>query len=476
MQPTSDSETTYVLPTWMRGWERFWFTPADPAVLALIRLTAGLVLVYSFVVYSFRLQEFMGEHAWYDLELRRALVDEYPQFTGPLNWHKAGKLPAPTTPWQHEYRGAYNTLWRSDPPPPYPTSQAQAERIHKFCLQFGFDPRINGLRPPEPDDDRDWEYVEAYARTHRTPPPAIPSSKEESREIDTYFSRYGVDPRNLYARGSPVFSLWFHITDPQAMAVVHGLVVLVAVAFALGFCTRITSGLLWFLSLCYIHRNPGALFGVDTMVTIILFYLMLSPCGAVFSVDRWLAGWWARNKPRIVARWFGLLGRPVAESAVVPPAPVVITPSVAANVAIRLLQIHLCIIYLLAGLAKLQGQSWWNGSAIWLSMANYELAPMQSELYLSFLRFLGSHQILFTIFMTAGGYFTLAFEIGYSFLIWQPKLRWVFLASAVLLHGFIGLFMGLQSFSLVMLIMNGVFLRKEEVYWLAARVGMKAQR
>ncbi len=173
-----------------------------------------------------------------------------------------------------------------------------------------------------------------------------------------------------------------------------------------------------------------------------------------------------------MARWFGLIGRPVAESVVAPPAPFDVAPSVAANVAIRLLQIHLCIIYLLAGISKLQGQSWWNGSAIWLSMANYELAPMQSELYLSFLRFLGSHQILFTIFMTSAGYFTLAFEIAYAFLIWQPRLRWIFLASAILLHGFIGLFMGLQSFSVIMLIMNAVFLSKDEVHWLAAKVGL----
>ncbi len=470
MQPTAES--TYALPRWLRGWERFWFTPADPAVLALIRFTAGLVIVYSFVVYSFRLQELMGEHAWYDLVLRREMIDDYPQLTGSLNWSKAGKIPAPTTPWQHDYLAAYQHRWGSDPPPPYPKTEEQAKRIHDFRVKFGFDPRINGLRPPGADEKEAWDYVEAYTKVHGVPPPAVPTP-EESFEIDSYFSRFRVDPRNLYARGSPVFSLWFHVTDPQDMAILHGLVILVSIAFTLGFCTRLSSGLLWFLSLCYIQRNPAALFGVDTMMTIILFYLMVSPCGARFSVDQWLAGWWTRNKARLVARWLGFFGRAVPENAVAPTAPTAVAPSVAANVAIRLLQVHLCIIYLLAGISKLQGQTWWNGNAIWLSMANSELAPMNSEIYLSFLRFLGSNQVLFTIFMTSAGYFTLAFEIGYAFLIWQPRLRWAFLAAAILLHGFIGLFMGLQSFSLIMLIMNGIFLTKCEVYWMVSWLGIR---
>jgi hypothetical protein len=68
--------------------------------------------------------------------------------------------------------------------------------------------------------------------------------------------------------------------------------------------------------------------------------------------------------------------------------------------------------------------------------------------------------------MTFSGIFTLIFEIGYAFLIWRPRLRWYFLASAILLHGGIGLFLGLKTFSFIMLSMNMAFLRKEEVYWL----------
>ena len=33
-------------------------------------------------------------------------------------------------------------------------------------------------------------------------------------------------------------------------------------------------------------------------------------------------------------------------------------PSVAANLAIRLIQVHMCIIYLFSGIGKLQGEHW----------------------------------------------------------------------------------------------------------------------
>jgi hypothetical protein len=250
------------------------------------------------------------------------------------------------------------------------------------------------------------------------------------------------------------------------MMMVHVAFIGCALLFTIGFCTRITTVLTWFALLCYIHRNPTILFGVDTMMTIVLTYLMICPCGAVFSVDRLILGWWRTAKPRFVQAWYRFRKLPI-------PAPTEIAPvleppsqSVSANVAIRLLQIHVGVVYLFSGTSKLLGPSWWNGTAVWATIANYEFAPMGNELYLDFLRFLGKHHWLYDGFMTGSGLFTLCFEIGYIFLIWRPRLRWFFLIAAILLHGGIGLIMGLKTFSLMMLVMNMAFLRKDEVHWL----------
>ena len=43
-------------------------------------------------------------------------------------------------------------------------------------------------------------------------------------------------------------------------------------------------------------------------------------------------------------------------------------PTISANLALRLIQLHLVFIYAMAGLAKVQGPSWWNGMALWGTM------------------------------------------------------------------------------------------------------------
>ena len=465
MNPSSTDR--YVLPRWLRPWEEFWFTPADPSVLALMRICAGMIVVYTLMVYSFTLQDFMGEHSWHDLKLRRDLVENRPVQVGSLNWNDAGPLPEPVTAFQEEYRRSYRKKWGSMPPPPYPDDNDidMVDFLNNFRQKFRGDLRINGLKLPTTLNERQyaWEYTKLWG----TPPPAYAQSQEEDDAINVYMLENGVDPRRVYAKGRPVWSIWFHVIDPTAMAIVHGLIVFSAVLFTIGFGTRITTALVWFGSLSYIHRNPSVLFGVDTMMTIMLFYLMFSPCGEAYSVDRALRRWWVNAKPGVISWWYRLLRLPVPTPlAPADPVPDLPAPSVSANFVIRLLQIHVCIIYLMAGLSKLQGNAWWNGNAIWLTLGNYEFAPMQFEIYLRFLRFLGGNQMLYDAFMTGSGLFTLSFEIGYAFLIWRPRLRWIFLAAAILLHGGIGLFLGLKTFSLMMLVLNMAFLRKEEVYWI----------
>jgi hypothetical protein len=332
------------------------------------------------------------------------------------------------------------------------------------------DPRFNGARLPA--NDKEYAYLETYTRRWNTPPPDYPETDEEAQRIQDYMEREGGnDPRRAYALGMPVWSAFFHVTDPVGMYVVHWAIVFVTLLFLLGIGTRVTSALTWFAGLNYIHRDPACLFGVDTMMNIVMLYLAIGPSGAALSVDRLIARWWSKNKPRVVSRWYALFGRQVSPADVAPAdyhaQP---QPSVSANVAIRLLQIHLCIIYLVSGLAKLQGNAWWTHSAIWGTIANYEFAPMQFAWYVAALRLLGQNQFFFELFMTCGCLFTLAFEIGYAFLIWPRRTRWLFLVAATILHGLIGMFMGLKTFSLMMLVMNMAFLRPDEVRWALSRV------
>src|SRR5689334_10942651 len=47
-----------------QAWNRFWFTPADPATLSAIRILAGAMLLYTHAVWSIDLVEFFGPQSW----------------------------------------------------------------------------------------------------------------------------------------------------------------------------------------------------------------------------------------------------------------------------------------------------------------------------------------------------------------------------------------------------------------------------
>jgi hypothetical protein len=192
-------------------------------------------------------------------------------------------------------------------------------------------------------------------------------------------------------------------------------------------------------------------------MNILLLYLMIGPSGAALSVDRLIARYWAS--------WRALRGRRPVPDYLEP------RPSVSANFTLRLIQVHLCVIYLVAGLAKLKGPAWWEGTAIWKTMANFEFSPMHFSPYLDFLHFLSNHILLWYIVLTGMAVFTLCMEIGFPILIWVRPMRWVMLTMALLMHTGIALFMGLNTFSLFMLVFLLAFVPLETMQKLLGLLG-----
>jgi Vitamin K-dependent gamma-carboxylase len=298
----------------------------------------------------------------------------------------------------------------------------------------------------------DWE-----SQPKPLPPPA---SAEEKKRIDDYMQTWGgADPRRNLTTGSRVWSVWFHVTDPGWMMLIHLLTLVVMLLFTVGLCTRVTSALTWLLALSYIQRAPTTLFGLDTMMIIVLLYLMIGPSGAALSLDRLLAHWWARRRAE---------GKNRPAPAWQPP-----QPSVTANFALRLIQVHFCMIYLASGLSKLQGAAWWNGTAMWGTMANYEFAPLNWAHYEDFLIFLCNHRPLWEVLTSGGVVFTLMLEIGFPFLVWPRPTRWLMIIGSVMMHTGISLTMGLTTFSLMMLTMLLAFVPAAAVKRLLAALTIR---
>jgi hypothetical protein len=239
--------------------------------------------------------------------------------------------------------------------------------------------------------------------------------------------------------------LW-HISSPQLLWMHHGLTLLVTAMFAVGLMTRITAPAAWFLQLMYLHRLTGHLFGLDQIVTYSAMYLMLAPGGSCFSVDAWLR---ERLRPRRsqnrVLCWL------LPEAA----------PSIAANIATRLLQLHLCVIYLFGGLAKTRGQSWWDGTAMWYSVGNYEYQSIDMTWISAYPRL-----------SSAMTHATLFWEVFYCALVWPRLTRPFVLAAAVAVHGGIALFLGMITFGVMMITANAVFIEPKSILrWMGKAKG-----
>jgi hypothetical protein len=171
------------------------------------------------------------------------------------------------------------------------------------------------------------------------------------------------------------------------------------------------AGLVWGLHLCLAGGHITS-YGIDTFAGILLFYFLWLPVGAVASLD--------------------------AVAGTAPPA-----VSSDARLGLRVVQIHLCLVYLACGLEKAAGSQWWNGEAIWRSVMMPEYAQYS-------LAWLSQAPWLAKVF----GWGTLVVESGYACFMWVPRLRPFWLLAIVGLHLGILLLMGLTLFALMMMVLS----------------------
>jgi hypothetical protein len=291
---------------------------------------------------------------------------------------------------------------------------------------------VNHLRELDPGNRR-----ATVAFMHR-----LPTLSPEEREAElTYLEHWNLERRLTGRVGNPIFSLWFHVTDPVGMAVAHAVMLGIFVLFAVGLWTRVTSVLAWLAAVSYIHRTQQVLFGMDTMLNILLFYLMFADAGAALSVDRLIKRY--RAAKQSLARTGGI-DAPTAAYLKQPPV------NAASGFAQRLVQVHFCFIYLASALSKLKGQSWWSHHAYWDTLVNPEFTLIQYRWYESLVRDMVTYRPVYAVMAATGIAVTFLAELGLPFLVWTRKRPYI-LVVAFLLHAGIAVFMGLWIFSLLMM-------------------------
>lgn len=249
------------------------------------------------------------------------------------------------------------------------------------------------------------------------------------------------------------FSVYYYLPQQDWLIFsLHCFFVIAMVTFTLGLFTRISNFLAWFGHLSYTTRGFIGWFGLDTVLLMLSFYLLFTNSGATLSLDRLLKeSRKLRGERKPLPSWRDLL---------LAPAP----PSWSANLATRLIQVHMCIIYACAGLAKLQGGTWWAGTAVWITMMTEEFTPISFE----WIAHLGRHTWWWVSAILVA--FTLFLEIGFPFLIWTRFWQPIMLFLAVVVHGGIGVIMGLGSFQVAMLTGCASFISPEGWRWFLSTI------
>ena len=255
-------------------------------------------------------------------------------------------------------------------------------------------------------------------------------------ELEAFFTDGGFQPASLVnVRGG--LSFWFLVPDGWVRPA-HYACLLALALYTVGAGTAVTKWLAFAIVASYAQRVPMATFGLDQIATFLTLYLALAPCGAAFSIDARL-----RKSPD-------------------PPA-----PSPRNRLATRLIQVHLCVLYTAAGLSKLKGEAWWDGSAIWKAAANLEYQTAD----LTWLARPWAEPIghLLT-------HVTVAWELSFWALVWRPRLRPYVLAIGTGMHLGIGAFLGMWTFGLVMTFAYVAFVPPEAFRGLFERGGAPSRR
>lgn len=239
------------------------------------------------------------------------------------------------------------------------------------------------------------------------------------------------DLARAYLRQARSFSVFTLSAVPMwtiGMLVLTGAV---AVAFGLGWRTRVMAPLLAVLVFSLQERNPFITDGGDNLMRILLIYLVLADTGACWSLD-------ARRRARRPAnsesiRW--QLG------------------TLLHNAALVLVIFQIIVVYEVAGLAKVRGSLWQNGTAIYYVLRDAQFSPWPE---LSRLVWQSS------LVVNALTWGTVLFQVSFPLLMLRTLSRRLALAAAFGLHSGIGLLMGLPLFSATMLLAEAVLVTNRE--------------
>lgn len=203
---------------------------------------------------------------------------------------------------------------------------------------------------------------------------------------------------------------------PTRLWALHAMGLLVIASFVLGLWTRVTSIGALIVVLAYVHRGPLLTGQFEPVLTMLLAYLCLAPTGSYWSLDAWRAG-----NPAVPPSW-------------------------TANVAVRLIQVHLAGFSVLTGLNMLAADAWWAGEAMWWLAARSETRLVDV-----------SNWIPNMLVINAWTHVTVAYLLVFGILIWNRLARPILLILGVPIWIGLALTSGLVAWCVAMCVASLAF-------------------
>ncbi|MBM4317227.1 MAG: deoxyribonuclease HsdR [Deltaproteobacteria bacterium] len=243
-----------------------------------------------------------------------------------------------------------------------------------------------------------------------------------------WFSEQGVLTGKLAHQllNSPRLDLFQLFTgSPGWINLFFSIYALVALSLTLGVGSRWASIVAFLMTTSLHHRNIFILNSGDTLLRIYLFFLMVTPSGATFSVDSLI-----RQRKS---------GNRFEQIQIVP-------------WGLRLIQIQLCFLYISTVFWKLKGDAWIDGIAVYYTLGLEEFQHLPLPAF--------AHSLWFSQVLT---WFTLAVEFSLGLLVWVKELRPYVLFLGLILH--LGLEYSLNVPLFQWICLSGFLLFVEEATW-----------
>ncbi|GGU50860.1 HTTM domain-containing protein [Streptomyces daghestanicus] len=240
----------------------------------------------------------------------------------------------------------------------------------------------------------------------------------------------------------------------------YGTALVASALFMLGWRTRVTSLVFAVVVTSFHSRSIFMTDGGDNLVLLMSLYLVLTACGRRWSLD-------ARRERRKAVRAAGAAARakrPGRTARQLRDARVTLT-TVVHNCGVFVIAAQVCFLYGSAGLYKVQGSYWADGTALHyvLHLELFQPWPALSQLL--------DH---YPLAIAAISYLTVLTQVAFPFVLFG-RLKYPVLALLLALHVGIAVVLGLPVFSGAMIIADAVFL-PDRFYTSLPRLGRRTAR